>query len=540
MKVVFVAIGQEQLGISMLSAILRRAGHETALVFDPALFHDRYYFDIPVLRDLFNRDRAVIEQAVAEKPDLLAFSVLTPTYTWCLNIAREVKARTGVPVIFGGVHPSAAPAVCLENDEVDYVCVGEGEEAILRLCDALPTEDTRPRHPIPNLWWRDHTGQIVRGPAAGFIQDLDSLPYWDKSLWEDAQRMEDNYLTMTSRGCPYRCTFCFNNFFAKLPGKGGGKYVRQRSVDNCLGELVTMKARYAYRHVDFTDDIFTLDKEWLRRFLDGYKREIGVPFTCLVHPRFIDADMARWIKDAGCDRIQMGIQSADPEYKRKQLLRMEKDVDLDGALRAMAEVGLPMKLDHILGLPGEPERAQELARELYVKFTPTRVNTYWLTHLPGIELTRDAARKGLITEDDVARIERGKTRLFHHLDNWSADDPKFQFYQRYDVLFRALPLLPGWLRKHVRAEHVPRMHPRIANALGFAVDFTNAMLRNDSDTWIYGKHYAHHLARTFFELLPASLRPARFRRKRHVKSPVVAPGSERPRRRPLPVVAQEA
>jgi hypothetical protein len=274
--------------------------------------------------------------------------------------------------------------------------------------------------------------------------------------------------------------------------------------------------------------------------LDGYRRDVDVPFTCLVHPRFIDADMARWIRDAGCDRIQMGIQSADPEYKKKQLLRMEKDVDLDGALRAMSAVGLPMKLDHILGLPGEPESPQELARELYVKFPPTRVNTYWLTHLPGIQLTKDAAKKGLISEDEVARIDRGKTRLFHHLDNWSADDPKFQFYQRYDVLFRALPLMPRWLRERARAEHVPEMHPRIANAFGFVVDFANAMIRNDSDTWIYGKHYAHHLAKSFFDLLPPKLRPARFRPHRRAAQPAATPPAQRPTgRRPLPVLAQE-
>jgi radical SAM superfamily enzyme YgiQ (UPF0313 family) len=154
-KVTFVALGAEQLGVSLLSAVLRRAGHDTSLVFNPALFADRYYMDVPVLGRIFDQTRRVIDEAVAEHPDLLAFSVLTPLYPWCLEVARRVKARTGVPVVFGGVHPSAAPEVCLENDCVDFVCVGEGEQAILELCDALAGGRRRSAVPIANLWWRD-------------------------------------------------------------------------------------------------------------------------------------------------------------------------------------------------------------------------------------------------------------------------------------------------------------------------------------------------------------------------------------------------
>ena len=151
------------------------------------------------------------------------------TYGWAVDIATRVKQQIDVPVIFGGVHPSAVPEVCLEEPAVDYVCVGEGEEAMVRLCEDLAGglgAGRRPARPIPNLWWRGEDGGIVRGPASGFVQDLDSLPFWDKELWENDVPIGTSYLTMTSRGCPYRCTFCFNNFFAKLagPGPARGKY----------------------------------------------------------------------------------------------------------------------------------------------------------------------------------------------------------------------------------------------------------------------------------------------------------------------------
>src|SRR6476469_6685089 len=105
MKVTFVALGCEQLGISLLSAVLRRAGHTTSLAFNPALFHDRYYLNVPVLGALFDRTAQVIDEVVAGKPDLVAFSVLTPVYGWCLEVARAIKARLDVPVILGRVQP---------------------------------------------------------------------------------------------------------------------------------------------------------------------------------------------------------------------------------------------------------------------------------------------------------------------------------------------------------------------------------------------------------------------------------------------------
>jgi radical SAM superfamily enzyme YgiQ (UPF0313 family) len=400
--------------------------------------------------------------------------------------------------------------VCLENECVDYVCVGEGEEAIVRLCDALAGGSYRPDTPIPNLWWRDGD-RIVRGPASSFDQNLDALPFWDKELWEDELPIGTSYLTMTSRGCPYRCSFCFNNFFAKLPGPNRGKYVRQRSVDHCLEELVQAKQRYRIEFVDFEDDIFTLNKAWMRAFLTQYKREIDVPFACLVHPRFMDAEMARWLADAGCLRIQMGIQSVDEEYKRK-LLRFENDDAVRRALDAMSAAGLSMKLDHILGLPGEPLAAQEQAWKLYKQYRPTRVNTYWLSYLPGTDLMREALAEGRITQEDADAINRGATRLFHYASSWK-DDRANAIYQKYDLLFRLLPLLPRSWAERLHPEQLPAIPSAVANLIGFAADVCGALAARDHETLIYARLYAHHLKRLIPRMLlgrvpsPARRRP---------------------------------
>lgn len=507
-RVVFVALGQEQLGIGILSAVLRRSGHETALVFDPALFDDRYYFDVPLLARVFDKRRLLADEIALAKPDLLAFSVLTPTYRWALDVAREAKARLGVPVVMGGVHPSAVPEVCLEEPCVDFVCVGEGEHAIVALCEALARGAHRPERPIPNLWWKDERGALVRGPNASFIQDLDALPFFDKELWEDVIGIGDHYLTMSSRGCPYRCTFCFNNYFARLPGRGGGKYVRQRSVEHQMRELLLAKERYGIRYVEFTDDIFTVNKPWIRDFTRRYGREIGVPFQCLVHPRYVDDEVARWLRDAGCVQVQMGVQSADEAYKRRNLLRMEKDADLERALEALARAGIGAKLDHMLGLPGEPLEAQELARALYAKYPPKRIQTFWLSYMPGIEMTQKALEDGVLTRAEVDAIERGETSIFRQTTAKLDEDAK-GFYRRYEILFRLMSLLPGRFSAQLRAENVPAMSEPVAKAVSFALDLANALGRVDVETLLFAKHYARTALRQLPEVLLRSRAPRR-------------------------------
>jgi anaerobic magnesium-protoporphyrin IX monomethyl ester cyclase len=502
MRVCFFGVATEQLGISMLSAVLRRAGHETALVFDPGVFNDGHYFDIPVLRDIFSVRHRMVDAIVALKPDLLAFSVLTVHYQYFLQVATEVKRRLDVPVIFGGIHASAVPEVCLENDCVDYVCVGEGEHAIVELCNALENGGGRPpSRPLPNLCWRDGRGGIVRGPNAPFIQDLDELPFADKELWEGRVDLASEYRMMTGRGCAYRCTFCFNSFFAKLPGNGGGKFVRQRSVASCIEELAWAKKRFRIRTVNFADDIFTTYKDWIEEFTREYKREIDLPFSCIVHPKFMDRDIARWLAAAGCHRVEVGIQSADELYKRA-LARYEKDVDVHRALEALNEAGIIFKVDHIFGSPEEREDANEDAWQLYCRYRPARINTYWLTYLPGTELTRQAAANGTVGEEELYAINRGRGGNQHRLSKWrEARRRENAKLRRYELLFRALPLIPKKLRNRVRVAHVPRLPDHLYTAANIACDLTAAILQRDTDSYLYARHYAYQMAHIAFERL---------------------------------------
>lgn len=497
MRITFVALGWEQLGVSLLSAIAKRDGHDVNLAFSVSLFNDRYNLSIPSIAPFFDDRHEVLEAIRRQQPDVLIFSPLTGTYQWMLGVASDAKAMfPNVKVIFGGVHTSAVPERVLAQPQVDFVCVGEGDVAFPQILRAI--ENRMPAESIVNTRFKTSDGKIVRGVQSGFVHDLNALPIFDKSLWEEYINIGDWYLTMASRGCPYRCTFCFNNFFARLPEQKAGKYVRQRSVEHMMFELRQAKRRYRLRFVEFEDDVFTVDKKWVKEFLFRYKEEIAVPFQCLTHPKYLDEEVASWLAEAGCRYIQMGVQSMDDRYKYETIRRYETKAEIERAMEAMQKYRIEAKVDHMFGLPGEPIEAQEQARELYVHYPPYRIQTFWTNFLPGTEMTHQALENGMLSAEDMDRLNDGKDFDFYRNSSRVHDSKLMRLYKSYEVFFKLLPVLPTFLRVRLHPRHFDHIPLALCSGISFFADAVTGLLKQNPDHKLYAKHNLFHLIRFVF------------------------------------------
>lgn len=494
MQVCFVALGSEQLAISLLSAMAKRAGHKVGLAFSASLFHDRFNLEIPALGRFFDDTGDVMAAIKAQQPDVLVFSVLTSTYQWSLQIARQAKAlNPNIKTVFGGVHISAVPDLVIANPEVDYAVAGEGEVCFLPI---LEHAEKGGNEPIPNTRYKTADGRVIRGLQAGFTQNIDELPHFDKELWEEHIRIGDLYLTMATRGCPFTCSFCFNNFFHRLPEERPGKYVRTRSVEHMLEELRIAKKRYNLKYVDFQDDVFTVSKPWMKEFLPRYKKEIGVPFQVLTHPRYMDEDVAGWLKEAGCNWVQMGVQSMSDDYK-KQIQRYEKADHVVRALEVMNKAGLSPKVDHMFGLPGEPMEAQEIAREVYAEQSPRRIQTFWTCYLPGTDMMKEAVAKGELSKEQEERLNKGEDFYFFRNQDNIKDQNSVNTYQAYENLFRMFPILPAKLRKRMRPKHVAWIPGFIMRPVALGLDVLTGFRFGNPEFRAYANHYLFHLYRFF-------------------------------------------
>ena len=403
MKVVFVHTGMESLGIGYLSAALKLRGHRTELVYAPALFRS-FRLNLPLVAD--DSAARAAAQALRLAPDAVCFSVESDYFSWACDVAGRLKReRPGLPVVFGGIHPTCVPERVMKEPAVDYVCVGEGEHALPELLDSISAG--RPPEGVGNIVYRRGAETVVN-PGRPLIQDLDALPFPDKSLFFGAFPgfVDGAYSIVTGRGCPNRCSYCHNSALRRV-FKDRGPYCRRRSVGNVVAELKEARARYGFERVSFCDDIFTSDRAWLREFAPAYKAEIGLPFYCAVHPSHIDRERVELLREAGCSVANMGIQTVSEPLRRRGLERGGTNAQIVAALDAFRPTGIFLFTNFIFGLPGQDLGELERAVEFCAGHRADFHDVNWLRYYPGTAITELAEREGLLSADEAERIDSG-------------------------------------------------------------------------------------------------------------------------------------
>jgi len=498
MRVTFAAVGWEQLAIGQLSAILKEQGHTVNLAFSVSLFNDRDHFFIPPLARIFDDRQRVIDAIKKQKPDVLSFSIITATYQWALSIAKEAKEiNPNIVTVFGGVHSSGCPDRVIANPQVDVVCIGEGDIAFPQLIRELEKGRLHGQL-ISNMMYKLPDGRKIRGPQDGFVSDLDSLPILDKTIWEEHISQNDSYLTMASRGCPYRCTFCFNSFFANLPDDRSG-YIRQRSVDHVLYELSIVKKRYKPRIIKFYDDVFILNKKWLKEFCDRYGREIKLPFHCELHANYMNEHVGLMLANAGCIQVDLGVQSAHEDYKRKELKRSEKNSKVVETLDICRKFNIRVNAHMILSLPGESMESQEIARKLFVSSPPSRIDSYFLIYFPGTEIFTQAIQAGVLSKEEAVKIEDGLENTIAVNPNKNTNKELLKILQGYQIVYRLIPNTPKFVREQLDPKFFSNLPNFIKSFINFFSDVCLAYIKYPRTFHAYLRHILFHVFRPILE-----------------------------------------
>lgn len=361
----------EYLGLMYISAVAKAAGHECLGV--------------------ATRDHARLEAIVAEfRPGIVGFSMTTGVHLFHLDLVRRLKQQFDFVSVFGGPHPTYFPEIIHEAG-VDVVCVGEGEYPLLELADHLAA-GTDYRH-IPNLIVKQG-GELFNTPPRPFLQDLDALPFPDRDLFPMSNR--SHYSMIANRGCPYSCTYCFNHQHKQLTG---GRYLRQRSVANVIAEARDLRDRHGAKRIDFQDDIFILDKRWLREFASRFRQEVGLPFWCHVRANLVTEEVVGLLRDAGCVAVAMGVEAGDDEMRNRVLRRQMSREDIVRAGRWLIDYGIELLTQNMMALPGETIDMAFETVKINAEIKPQHMNLYFLQPYPGTELARYSAEIGCFDGD---------------------------------------------------------------------------------------------------------------------------------------------
>jgi len=317
--------------------------------------------------------------------NVVGLNAMTPTIGSATAIVRCLKkASPELTVILGGAHATLLPEETLMNNQgIDVIVRGEGENTIIKLLQAL--EHKQPLGDIPGISYREN-GEVVSTPQNTENIDMDSLPFlayhllpWDKYRPHPPHGRAYPFVSIiTSRGCPYRCSYCSKPVF-------GSKF-RAQTPQRVVAEVKYYKERFGVGEIAFYDDVFTLDKKRAYEIADGLiKGGVRVHWTCESRVNLVDKELLRHIKEAGCYSIAYGIESASQEI----LNVLDKDVTLEQIAKAVTisqEVGLQTIGYFMLGSPGESvetiEETIQFAKDLKLDFAQFAI----ATPFPGTEL----------------------------------------------------------------------------------------------------------------------------------------------------------
>jgi radical SAM superfamily enzyme YgiQ (UPF0313 family) len=394
----FVFKSIEWLGIEYLSAALEQAGHQTDLAFEIGL-EGTFYF-----HSRKKNHTAIIKKIEAFKPDMVLFSSTTNLFPWVREVAYTIKQHFSVPIIVGGIHATILPERVITDKNIDMVCIGEGEEAMVELANKLSRGQDY--HDTKNIWHKVEN-TIVKNKVRPLITDLDQLPFPNKDIFYQYGCFTDRLYVMTSRGCPYTCTYCFNHQLQELYRETGCPYVRRRSVHSVIEELKLYKDKYKMKSVHFYDDTFILNHKWIAEFTAHYKKEIGVPFYCLVRANLVTGEIIKALKDSGCMCVGMGIESGNDYIRNHILKRNMSSQQIYEAAKIIKENKIKLVTFNIFGVPGETPKEMLDTMKMNLKIKPDSLFTYTFYPFPGTDLMNTSLHNNYIDSESYEKLMDG-------------------------------------------------------------------------------------------------------------------------------------
>lgn len=329
-------------------------------------------------------------------PDLIAVSSTEVTFGLARTILFGIR-DLGIPTILGGVFATFAPEHALEFDEIDMVCVGEGEWMFAELCRRMSRgEDIST---VPGLWLKSKNGAVIKNCSAP-LADLDKNPTdFDLELfpeWRFYQPMAGKLrLTVpveTIRGCPYKCGFCNTPSQHDLYGHD---FFRKKSVAKVREELLYYMKFHPQFVYFWADTFLAQSPRELDEFCEMY-REFKLPFWIQTRPETITREALRKLRDVGLFRLSVGIEQGDEEYREKVLIRPYSNKLALERLQIATDLGVTFSTFNMIGLPDETPELHWQTVLLNRKIQSDTTNCSTFTPFVGTPLRDLAIRRGYL------------------------------------------------------------------------------------------------------------------------------------------------
>jgi anaerobic magnesium-protoporphyrin IX monomethyl ester cyclase len=388
-------------GLGYIAAVLRNAGHEVQVL------------DLNALR----LEQKAIELTIRDTEyDLFGTGGIVTAYSQVKELVRLSKLyHPDVPTIVGGSVSSSIPETLLTRTPTDIACIGEGEITVVEVAERVANRGSQvDLTDIAGIQYKDSGGAIIHGPVRPPITNLDALPFpaWDlfpmeiyldnpvgvinAAKWNDgvpqSHAVVRSINISASRGCPYRCTYCYHDFM-------GTKY-RHMSAARLVEQICHLVESLGVKYFLIQDDLFIVDRKFVYEFCDRIEEtRLGVQWECASRANLVDDELLNRMKKAGCYCTSFGLESGSPEI----LKEMNKRVTIDQAENAIRLIHKHFGFKYhsmMIGMPSENLRTIQESIDFCIRndFNPQVV--FYATPYPGTELYSQARQRGLIQDEE--------------------------------------------------------------------------------------------------------------------------------------------
>lgn len=407
-RVLFVVkeMKMEHLGVMYLIDSLRRAGHDAQMA----------RFDSPP---------DPVEVARGFQPDFVAYSVCSGLEPFYFAVdARIAEAAPRSWVLFGGPSATFSPEryldYSLESNRVVFVVRGEGEESVVAAVERRGYEQLK-------------------------LVDIKNLPIPDRSEMYKYADLRDNPIKniITRRGCNFSCSYCFNREWNKLhKGQLPKGVIRYRTVDDVIEEALRLKSSYPLELVNFVDDNFARNREWLVEFAEEWWKRVKLPFFCSVRPDDVTIEEVDLLASAGCKIANMAVEAANEENRLQILGRTGDKERAVAAIEMFHFRGVRTRLQNIIGLPVPHPYADAVETLRFnLRARPTSSWCALLQAYRGTKVHEIASEGGYVDgENDMTDPE-----FFGHSTLKIRDKRKIERLHKLWPVLTAFPRL-NWLR----------------------------------------------------------------------------------------------
>jgi len=329
-------------GLGYISSFIKQKGYESKC------------YNVSSLKD-FDHVRNLVADF---KPDVIGFSSVETQFIHVVNLSRLLRCEYKGIMVCGGVFLTICPEAIRYAEALDGGMMGEGELAFLELLENV--KNNRDWQKTKNLCYYDkEKKKIIKNDLVSLISDLDSLPFPDRDMfdYEVYLKGQQSIQFLFNRGCPFRCTYCSNHAVAKVYGRERN-FTRFRTVGSCIEEIDFLLTKYKTgKPLHFVDDLFIINRGWVLKFLAEYKKCFKRPFMCHVRSDIVTRELFANLKEAGCYRVMMSIESGN-DFIRNEI--MKRDISrkqlLDSFKWARA-YGIETSGVGMVGLPFETKEA---------------------------------------------------------------------------------------------------------------------------------------------------------------------------------------